>query len=80
MQCNGPAGFCCSLKDNVHKIEFLEFEIKEYDTSRSVFKVSKADQPDMANLCLEDIPEDLVRTVKYKLPADFLKFKTVRTL
>lgn len=35
-----PSGFCCSLSDNKYGIEFLEFEIRDYDTSKSVFKVS----------------------------------------
>ena len=38
----------------------------------------------MSKLSLEDTKgasmEDLVRTVRYKLPKEFLKFKTVRTL
>ena len=35
-----PSGFSCSLSDNKYGIEFLEFEIRDYDTSKSVFKVS----------------------------------------
>ena len=38
----------------------------------------------MSKLSLDDTKgasmEDLVRTVRYKLPEEFLKFKTVRTL
>ena len=34
-------GFSCSLSDNKYKVECVEFEIRDYDTSKSVFKVSK---------------------------------------
>ena len=29
------------MSDNKYKVEFVEFEIRDYDTSKSVFKVSK---------------------------------------
>lgn len=73
-------GFCCSLQANKYGISFLEFEIKDYDTKRSVFKIAKdANMPDLASLNLADIPEEAIRTVRYTMPADFLRFKTVRT-
>lgn len=33
------AGFLCKLTENVYGVEFLEFEVKDYDSGRSVFKV-----------------------------------------
>ena len=33
------AGFLCKLNDNRYGVEFLEFEVKDYDSGRSVFKV-----------------------------------------
>ena len=33
------ADFLCKLSDNTHGVEFLEFEVKDYDSGRSVFKV-----------------------------------------
>lgn len=72
------------MSDNKYKIEFDEFEIRDYDTSKSVFRVSRDDPPDLSSLNMDASHgtslEDLARTVRYKLPTDFLKFKTVRTL
>ncbi len=137
--------FSCRLSDNKYKVEFLEFEIKDYETAKSVFKVrspsanvlgndgrcplpprplpsppeprprvlttardsapsppktnhpsacffcsttpqiSRDDSPDISQLSLQASREgtnveDLARTIRYKLPKDFLHFKTVRTL
>ena len=33
------SGFLCPLNANTYGLEFLEFEIKDYDTNKSVFKV-----------------------------------------
>lgn len=33
------SGFLCKLTENIYGVEFLEFEVKDYDSGRSVFKV-----------------------------------------
>lgn len=68
-------GFLCPLAANTYGVEFLKFEIRDLDSGTPVF--ISADAPcDMPNL----IDEDLMRTVKYSLPSDFLRFETVRTM
>ena len=44
-------GFSCSLSDNKYKVEFVEFEIRDYDTSKSVFKVSKRVPKSLSFVC-----------------------------
>jgi hypothetical protein len=74
-------GFLCPLSANVYGIDFLEFEIKDYDSGESIFHVTK--DPDLG---LPTLPEDIspalekaVRTVKYTFPRKFLRFDVVRT-
>jgi len=74
-------GFLCPLSANTYGIDFLEFEIKDYDSGESIFHVKK--DPDAG---LPQLPEDIdpevekaLRTVKYTFPEKFLKFKTIRT-
>ena len=74
-------GFLCTLSANVYGIDFLEFEIKDYDSGESIFHVTK--DPDLG---LPTLPEDIspalekaVRTVKYTFPRKFLRFDVVRT-
>ena len=43
-------GYLCPLEANVYGIEFLRFEIKDFDTGRPVYQV---------NCCARPRPEDL---------------------
>ena len=47
-------GFLCPLSANVYGIDFLEFEIKNYDSGESIFHVTK--DPDLG---LPTLPEDI---------------------
>mmetsp|Transcript_22391 Transcript_22391/g.55369 ORF Transcript_22391/g.55369 Transcript_22391/m.55369 type:complete len:188 (+) Transcript_22391:191-754(+) len=82
LELKGPTdGFLCPLSANKYAIDFLEFEIKDYDSGESIFHVKK--DPDQG---IPQLPDDIdpevekaIRTVRYTFPEKFLKFKTVRT-
>lgn len=38
---HAAAGFLCPLSANTYGIDFLEFEIKDYDSGESIFHVSE---------------------------------------
>ena len=74
-------GFLCPLSANKYKIDFREFEIKDYDSGESLFHVKR--DPEAA---LPTVPDDIdpameaaVRTVRYTFPTSFLGRKTIRT-
>ena len=63
-------GFLCPLSANKYKIDFKEFEIKDYDSGESLFHVKR--DPEAA---LPTVPDDIdpameaaVRTVRYTFP------------
>lgn len=77
---DGPAeGYLCPLSANTYGIEFLKFEVKDYDTGKVVYQVSR--EPEQEPLP-DDLPpeiENMIRSVQYAFPAAFLSYKTVRT-
>uniref|UniRef100_A0A7S0SA66 GMP phosphodiesterase delta subunit domain-containing protein n=1 Tax=Mantoniella antarctica TaxID=81844 RepID=A0A7S0SA66_9CHLO len=78
----GPTdGFLCPLSANTYGLDFLEFEIKDYDSGESIFHVKKDPEAGLPMLPDDIDPEieKAVRTVKYTFPEKFLRFKTVRT-
>jgi len=70
--------FLCPLSANTFGIDFLAFKIRDMDTAAVVFEVAKD-----PNAPVIDYPAnfdyDQLRTISYKFPADFLRFKTVGT-
>lgn len=79
----GPTtGFMCPLSANTYGIDFIDFEIKDGETNRSLFRVQK--DPNAPPLPL-DMPEldpeteAMFRTIKYTFPPEFLRFQSVRT-
>eukprot|EP00193_Tetraselmis_chui_P020374 CAMPEP_0177774268 /NCGR_PEP_ID=MMETSP0491_2-20121128/13392_1 /TAXON_ID=63592 /ORGANISM="Tetraselmis chuii, Strain PLY429" /LENGTH=187 /DNA_ID=CAMNT_0019292587 /DNA_START=158 /DNA_END=721 /DNA_ORIENTATION=+ len=72
--------FLCPLSANTYGIEFLEFEIKDYDTNKCVFKVARDGEADtIPDHLLTKEMEEAIRSVRYHFDAEFLSFKTVRT-
>lgn len=66
-------GFLCPLSANVYGIDFLEFEIKDYDSGESVFHVKKD-----GDAGLPELPDDIdpeveraIRTVRYRSRRSF---------
>ena len=79
-QTHPRAAYLCEMTDNSFGVEFLEFEIKDYDTARSFFHVHKpADEPPIDFAAIPKEHEDAYRTINYVFPTDFLRCKTVRT-
>merc|ERR1712023_463476 len=73
-------GFLCPLSANTYGVEFLEFEIKDYDTNNCVFKVARDGEADVIpDHMLTKEMEEAMRSVRYHFDASFLRFKTVRT-
>jgi len=80
LQLNAPTkDFLCQLSANIFGIDFLAFQIKDGDTGRVIFEVSKD-----PSLPPPQYPPDFdynqLRTIAYKFPVDFLRFKTITTL
>lgn len=75
-------GFLCPIEANVWGIEFLDFSIRDMDTNRVVFSVSRGDAgppgADGRAHGAEPNPDDF-RTIDYTFPAAFLDFRTVGT-
>lgn len=70
----------CSLTDNLYKIEFNEFNIRDMDSGVQLFHVAK--DPNMPDIDPATIPpelEDQVRCIQYDFGADFLQLRTIGT-
>ncbi|KAJ9532721.1 hypothetical protein QJQ45_010805 [Haematococcus lacustris] len=72
-------GYLCPLADNVHGVEFLKFDIRDYDSGRAVYTSGQDAPAEPVTPHTQAEYENLVRSVRYSFPSDFLKFKTVRT-
>lgn len=74
-------GFLCPLSANKVGIDFLSFQIRDYDSKRMIFEVSKDNQDAVAkNLNLADMSEDSYRRIKYNFSADVLRTPTISTI
>jgi len=71
-------GFLCPLSANTFGIDFLAFKIRDMDTATVVFEVSKDPNGPVIDYPA-DFDYDQLRTISYKFPSDFLRFKTVGT-
>ena len=83
--------FLCPLSANVFDFDFLDFEIKDYDTGESVFKTTKnpesalPDDPFKSDAATEALfsknptLEAAVRTVRYTFPRKTLRCRRIRT-
>mmetsp|Transcript_39800 Transcript_39800/g.55270 ORF Transcript_39800/g.55270 Transcript_39800/m.55270 type:complete len:190 (+) Transcript_39800:121-690(+) len=79
---DGPTTkFLCPLSANSYGIDFLDFEIKDVDSAKTLFRIQK--DPDVQPMpMIEDLDpavEQQLRTIKYCFPPEFLRYKTVRT-
>uniref|UniRef100_A0A7S0UIK8 GMP phosphodiesterase delta subunit domain-containing protein n=1 Tax=Polytomella parva TaxID=51329 RepID=A0A7S0UIK8_9CHLO len=73
------SGYLCPLKANNYGIEFLKFEVRDYDTGKVIYQVSREPDPEPLPTDLDPEIENLIRSVKYTFPMDFLKCNTIRT-
>jgi hypothetical protein len=78
----GPTtGFMCPLSANTYGIDFIDFEIKDGETNRSLFRVQKDPNAPPLPLDMPDLDpetEAMFRTIKYSFPPEFLRFQSVR--
>eukprot|EP00899_Mesostigma_viride_P017406 jgi/Mesvir1/25667/Mv01881-RA.1 len=73
--------FLCPLSANTYGIDFQQFEIKDYDSGRTLFSVKKEPDsgPHSIPASFDPETEAKMRTIKYTFPIEFLRYKTVRT-
>ena len=74
-------GFLCPLSANTYKIDFLSFVIRDYDTKRSIFEVSKdsVPTPTLEAIRAPNFNPDDYRTIKYNFSSDILRTPTIST-
>lgn len=74
--------FLCDLEDNVYGIEFVSFEIKDYDTKRTIFSVDRDSAVANAALpaALAQVDMDSVRKIDYNFEASVLALPRVSTI
>ena len=71
-------GFLCPLSANKVGIEFLSFKIKDYETKRTIFDVSRANAA-AAPASLASLGEDSYRQIRYNFSEDVLRTPTIST-
>mmetsp|Transcript_7201 Transcript_7201/g.12870 ORF Transcript_7201/g.12870 Transcript_7201/m.12870 type:complete len:227 (+) Transcript_7201:165-845(+) len=71
-------GFLCPLKANTYGIEFLSFKIKDYDTKRTIFDVSKENAMSVGST-VASLSEDSYRKIRYNFSEDVLRTPTIST-
>lgn len=75
--------FLCDLDDNIYGIEFISFEIKNYDNKRTIFKVDRSDSSAAAavpaNLGGQFDP-DYLRKIDYNFESTVLALPRVSTI
>jgi hypothetical protein len=74
-------GFLCDLSDNTYGIEFVAFTIKDYDTKRKIFEVSRDDAPSPSLAQLgPDFDLDQLRRIDYNFEANVLALPRIATI
>ena len=70
--------FFCDIKDNIYKIKFLKFSVRDMDSGYCLFEV--ADEEALENP-QEEVNEadDNSRSMKYHLGPEFLELKNIGT-
>jgi hypothetical protein len=70
-------GFLCPLSANKFGIEFLSFKIKDYETKRTIFDVSRDNAVSMGSVA--NLSEESYRMIKYNFSEDVLRTPTIST-
>lgn len=70
--------FLCPLSANTYGIDFLSFRIRDEDSTKVVFEVSK-DPNAPPTQYPEHFDLDQLRSINYTFPIDFLHYRTVGT-
>jgi len=76
---NFTDGFLCDIKQNIYKLRFLKFSVRDMDSGYCLFEVADEEaleNPSEINNLEED---DNSRTMKYRLIPEFLELRTIGT-
>lgn len=68
--------FLCDPKDNIYKIKFLNFKVRDSDSGETLFEVADESDP-VQNDEEETQLDDSSRTIRYHLGPDFLKLHNI---
>eukprot|EP00455_Lapot_gusevi_P007758 TRINITY_DN13312_c0_g2_i1.p1 TRINITY_DN13312_c0_g2~~TRINITY_DN13312_c0_g2_i1.p1 ORF type:complete len:186 (-),score=37.91 TRINITY_DN13312_c0_g2_i1:310-867(-) len=71
-------GFLCPFEANQYGIDFIAFNIRDAETEKVVFEVSKDPNAPMPELP-PNFDYDRLRYIAYRFPAEFLSYRTVAT-
>ena len=76
----GPTDhFLCKMSDNVYKIDFCRYKIRDMDSKIVLVDINHADYEDeKTEDPTEEIPDE-ERLIRYKFGPDFLEFDTIGT-
>ena len=68
--------FMCKLSDNVYKVEFLKYRIRDMVSKLTLVEIDNEEGK------LDELPDEITdedRKLKYKFGPDFLEFETIGT-
>jgi len=73
-------GFLCPLSANTYGIDFLSFNISDYDTKKIIFEVGR-DSPPPQDMSVDfsTLGEDMYRKIKYEFSEDVLRLPFIET-
>lgn len=74
-QTDFSSSFLCDPKDNIYKLKFLNFKVRDSDSGETLFEV--ADEGDNNQKEDETPLDDASRTIRYHLGPDFLKLHNI---
>jgi hypothetical protein len=69
--------FLCDTKENIYKIKFLKFRVRDMDTGYVLFEVS--DDGEEKDAETENAETNSSRTIRYHLGPEFLELKNIGT-
>jgi hypothetical protein len=70
--------FFCEIKDNIYKIRFLKFSVRDMDSGYILFEVADEEALENPHNISYD-SDDTTRTMKYHLGPEFLELKNIGT-
>ena len=76
----GPTDhFLCKMSDNVYKIDFCRYKIRDMDSKIVLVDINHEDFEDSKSELPEEELPDEERLIRYKFGPDFLEFQTIGT-
>lgn len=72
-------GFLCEIKDNIYKIRFLKFSVRDMDSGYCLFEVADEEALENPSQINYDEQDDNSRLMKYHLGPEFLELRNIGT-